>query len=164
MAGQPSANIAGVREVRIGIFVDYESPLARRVAGDIWSGISRAALEAGYTKSTALWEGLREERSAQGIEGPPVHVFVFGQDRPDAVDGIDAVGDVDSSHLYGVVVAVPERPSPLAGSLLYQGVGRITGSGVRAGSVEPALLHALPRECESYARRLLERLRALQEA
>lgn len=153
-----------MREVKIGIFVDYESPLARRVAGDIWSGISRAALEAGYTKSTALWESLREERSMEGIEGPPVHVFVVGQDRPDAVDAIEAVGEVRSSHLYGVVVAVPERPSPLAGSLLYQGVGRITGSGVRSGFVEPALLHALPRECASYARRLLERLRALQEA
>jgi hypothetical protein len=154
----------GVREVRVGVFVDYESPLARRVAGDVWSGLSRAALEAGYTKSTALWESLREERGTEGIAGPLVHVFVIGQDRPDAVDAVGAVGDVEASHLYGVVVAVPERPSPLAGSLLYQGVGRITGHGVRSGAVEPALLHALPRECESYARRLLERLRALQEA
>lgn len=153
-----------MREVRIGILVDYESPLARRVAGDLWSGISRAALGAGYTKSTAFWESLREGRGTEGIEGPPVHVFVVGQDRPDAVDAIDAVGGAGASLLYGVVVAVPERPSPLAGSLLYQGVGRITGSGVRSGSVEPALLHALPRECESYARRLLQRLRALQRA
>lgn len=146
------------------MFVDYESPLARRVAGDVWSGISREALEAGCTKSTALWEDLREERSTESLEGLPAHVFVVGQDRPDAVDAIRAVGDMEVPHLYGVVVAVPERPSPLAGSLLYQGVGRITASGVRSGSVEPALLHALPRECESYARRLLERLRVLQRA
>jgi hypothetical protein len=58
-----------------------------------------------------------------------------------------------------VIVAVPERPSPLAGSLLYQGVERLTGNGVKAGMVEPALLHAIPAECERYARRLLERLR-----
>jgi hypothetical protein len=60
--------------------------------------------------------------------------------------------------LYGVVVAAPTRTNPLAGSLLYQGVGRLTESGVRAGMVEPALLHASPVECERYARRLLERL------
>jgi hypothetical protein len=81
-----------------------------------------------------------------------------GQDRPDAVDAIEAVGDPAAPRLYGVVVAVPDRPSPLAGSLLYQGVQRLTDSGVRAGAVEPALLHAVPEECERYARRLLERL------
>ena len=82
----------------------------------------------------------------------------MGQDRPDAIDAIEAVGDPRASRLYGVVVAVPDRPSPLAGSLLYQGVQRLTDSGVRAGAVEPALLHAVPEECERYARRLLERL------
>jgi hypothetical protein len=81
-----------------------------------------------------------------------------GQDRPDAVDSIEAIGDPTSPRLYGVIVAVPNRPSPLAGSLLYQGVQRLTDSGVRAGAVEPALLHAVPEECERYARRLLERL------
>ena len=140
----------------MGILVDYESPLARRVAGDIWSGLSRAALEAGQVRITALWESLREGRSIP--EEPRVHVFVVGQDRPDAVDAIEVVGDPASPRLYGVVAAVPDRPSPLAGSLLYQGVQHLTDSGVRAGAVEPALLHAVPEECERYARRLLERL------
>ena len=31
-------------------------------------------------------------------------------------------GDPAAPHLYGVIVAVPDKPSPLAGSLLYQGV------------------------------------------
>jgi hypothetical protein len=139
--------------------VDYESPLARRVAGDVWSGLSRAALEAGYTKTTALWESLREGSPAAGLAGAPiVHVFAIGQDRPDAVDAVGAVGDPAAPHLYGVVVAVPDRPSPLTGSLLYQGVQRLTEAGVKAGMVEPALLHAVPVECERYARRLLSRL------
>jgi hypothetical protein len=140
------------------MFVDYESPLARRVAGDIWSGLSAAALSAGSTKTTARWESLRETRSPGALEGPLVHVFVVGQDRPDAIDAVSPVGGPDALHLYGVVVAVPDRPSPLAGSLLYQGVERLTGGGVKAGSVEPALLHAAPAECESYSRRLLDRL------
>jgi hypothetical protein len=67
-------------------------------------------------------------------------------------------------RLYGVVVAVPDRPSPLSGSLLYQGVERLKGGGVKVGIIEPALLHALPRECESYAKRLIERLSPLLEA
>ena len=140
----------------MGILVDYESPLARRVAGDVWSGLHRAALEAGFTKTTAVWESLREDRSG-GLEGPPVHVFAVGQDRPDAVDAVRAVGGTDGV-LYGLVVAVPDQPSPLAGSLLYQGVGRLTDAGVKVGLVEPALLHATPLECERYARRLLDRL------
>ena len=136
--------------------MDYESPLARHVAGDVWSGISRAALEAGFTKMTAVWGSLREgapERSAD----QPVQVFAIGQDRPDAVDAVEAAGGTDGV-LYGMIVAVPDTTSPLAGSLLYQGVGRLTDAGVRAGMVEPALLHASPVECERYARRLLERL------
>jgi hypothetical protein len=141
----------------VSILVDYESPLARRVAGDIWSGLSRAALEAGHVRITALWESLREGRSIP--EEPRIHVFAVGQDRPDAVDAIGAVGDPAARLLYGVVVAIPNRPSPLAGSLLYQGVQRLTDAGVKAGTVEPALLHAVPQECERYARRLLERLR-----
>ncbi|MBA2784044.1 MAG: hypothetical protein H0T74_14190, partial [Rubrobacteraceae bacterium] len=103
--------------------MDYESPLARRVAGDVWSGLYRAALEAGFTKTTALWKSLRETRSL--AEGPRVHVFAIGQDRPDAIDAVGAVGDPGAPHLYGVIVAVPDRPSPLAGSLLYQGVQRL---------------------------------------
>ncbi len=146
-------------EATVGILVDYESPLARRVAGDVWSGLSRAALEAGFTKTTALWKSLRETRSP--LEGPPVNVFAIGQDRPDAIDGVGAVGDPGAPHLYGVIVAVPGKPSPLAGSLLYQGVERLTGTGVKASMVEPALLHAVPTECERYARRLLERLGSL---
>ena len=133
--------------------VDYESPLARRVAGDVWSGLSRAALEAGFTKTTAVWESLRGGESGKA-GAPPVRVFAIGQDRPDAVDAVGGTGGV----LYGLVVAVPDRPSPLAGSLLYQGVNRLTETGVKAGMVEPALLHASVVECERYARRLLERL------
>jgi len=144
----------------VGILVDYESPLARRVAEDVWSGLSRAALEAGHVRITAHWEGLRERRRIP--EEPRIHVFAVGQDRPDAVDAVGAVGDPAVPRLYGVVVAVPNRPSPLAGALLYQGVQRLTDSGVRAGAVEPALLHAVPEECERYARRLLERLRGAQ--
>ncbi len=137
--------------------MDYESPLARRVAGDVWSGLSRAALEAGYARITALWESLREVGDRGATKGPLVYIFAVGQDRPDAVDAIGAIGDAAAPHLYGVVVAVPDRPSPLTGSLLYQGVQRLTDAGVRAGMVEPALLHAVPEECERYARRLLER-------
>ncbi len=140
--------------------MDYESPLARRVAGDVWSGLSRAALEAGYTKTTALWKSLREGRGPVPPGAPIVHVFAIGQDRPDAVDAVGAVGDPAVPHLYGVIVAVPDRPSPLTGSLLYQGVQRLTEAGVKAGMVEPALLHAVPEECERYARRLLSRLGA----
>jgi hypothetical protein len=140
------------------MIVDYESPLARRVAGDVWSGLSRTALEAGFTKTTALWKSLREPQSSTDPKGISVHVFAIGQDRPDAVDAIGAIGDPSAPRLYGVVVAVPDRSSPLSGSLLYQGVGRLTETGVKAGMVEPALLHAVPAECERYARRLLERL------
>jgi hypothetical protein len=142
--------------------VDYESLLARGVAGRIWSGLSVAALGAGYTKTTALWESLRASRSSEIFKGSQAHIFVVSQDRPDAIDAVRPVGDPGSSHhLYGVVVAVPDRPSPLAGSLLYQGVERLTGRGVKVGVVEPALLHALPKECESYAKRILERLSPL---
>ncbi len=146
-------------EATVGFLVDYESPLARRVAGDVWSGLSRAALEAGRAGITALWESLREVGDGRVAKDPLIYVFVVGQDRPDAVDAIEAVDDPASLHLYGVVVAVPDRPSPLTGSLLYQGVQRLTEAGVKAGMVEPALLHAVPEECERYARRLLERLR-----
>ena len=144
-------------QAAVGILVDYESPLARRVAGDIWSGLSRAALEAGHARITALWESLRETGGTGVAKDPLIYVFAVGQDRPDAVDSIHAVGDPASPLLYGVVVAVPDRPSPLTGSLLYQGVQRLTDAGVKAGMVEPALLHAVPEECERYARRLLER-------
>ncbi|CAN5132170.1 hypothetical protein BH18ACT10_BH18ACT10_07270 [soil metagenome] len=146
-------------EATVGILVDYESPLARRVAGAVWSGISRVALDAGHARTTALWESLRESREPDKPEGPRVHVFVVGLDRPDAVDAIGEPAPHAASRLYGVVVAVPEQANPLAGSLLYQGVERLTEAGVRPGAVEPALLHAVPQECERYARRLLERLR-----
>ena len=148
-------------EPEVGIFVDYESPLARKVAGDIWSGLSRTALGAGSTRVSAFWESLGEGRGSTALEGPAAYIFVVGQDRPEAIGSIGAVRDVGGpgiSRIYGVVVAVPDRPSPLAGSLLYQGVGGLTEAGVKVGAIEPALLHALPQECESYARRLLERL------
>ena len=141
--------------------MDYESQLARWVAGDVWSGLSKAALAAGFTKATAHWMSLREIESPTEPEAPLLHVFAIGQDRPDAIDAVGALGAPGSSRLYGLVVAVPDQPSPLAGSLLYQGVERLTGSGVRAGMVEPALLHAVHEECERYAHRLLERLRIL---
>ena len=147
-----------VSEATVGILVDYESPLARRAAGNIWSGLSRAALEAGLTKTTALWESLRENQGATDSGGPSLYVFAIGQDRPDAVDAVGAVDHPNVARLYGVIVAVPDKPSPLAGSLLYQGVERLKETGVKAGMVEPALLHAVPAECERYARRLLERL------
>ena len=137
--------------------MDYESPLASRVAGEVWSGLSRIALEAGFTKTTAHWESLRETRDTTTPEGPSAHIFVLGQDRPEAIDAIGAI-DASTPHLYGVIVAVPDKPSPLTGSLLYQGVGRLTQSGVKAGMVEPALLHAVPTECERYARHLYGRL------
>ena len=145
-------------EATIGILVDYESPLASRVAGEVWSGLSRTALEAGFTKTTALWQSLRETRSTTPPEGPSAHIFVLGQDRPEATDAIIAAEDTAAPHLYGVIIAVPHKPSPLAGSLLYQGVGRLTQSGVKAGMVEPALLHAVPTECERYARHFFGRL------
>ena len=147
----------------VGIYVDYESPVAREVAGRIWTGLSVAALDAGYVKTTALWESLRASRSLEELEGPRMHVFTVGQDRPDSIDAVCPIGDPKTS-LYGMVVAVPDRPSPLAGSLLYQGVERLTGGGVKVGAVEPALLRARPQECESYAKRLLERLSPLLDA
>ena len=145
-------------EAKIGILVDYESPLASRVAGEVWSGLSRTALKAGFEKTTALWQSLRETPSTTTPEAPSAHIFVVGQDRPDAIDAIGAFDDASVPHLYGVIVAVPHKPSPLAGSLLYQGVGRLTQSGVKAGMVEPALLHAVPAECERYALHLFKRL------
>jgi hypothetical protein len=148
----------GMMRPTVGIFVDYKSPLACEVAGKIWSGLSVSAIAAGYVRTTARWESLRGPSAREKLEGPQMHIFTMGQDRPDAVDAIHPVGNTGTCHLYGIVVAVPDRPSPLVGSLLYQGVERLTGSGVRAGAVEPALLHALPKECESYARRLLHRL------
>ncbi len=147
-------------EPRVDIFVDYESLHSRAVAEKIWSGLSAAALGSGYTRATALWESLRATRSPEKLGGSRVHVFVVGQDRPDAIDCISPAGNAEVAQLYGIVVAVPDRP----GSLLYQGVERLKEDGVKAGLVEPALLHALPGECESYARRLLERLAPLLEA
>ena len=151
---------------KVAIFVDYESLLARTVAGRIWSGLSAAALESGYTRITAVWGSLREGLVARDEPGAttPLRVFVVGQDRPDGVDAIAPALDADGRHLYGMVVAVPERPNPLSGSLLYQGLGRLTERGVGAGFVEPAPLRAAAGECELYARRLLERLREVGEA
>lgn len=151
-------------EVRVGIYVDYESALAKSVAEGVWSGLSRAALDSGHARISTFWEGLNSDDATSlassrspSVEGE-ITIFAIGQDHPDAMDEIEAMpGD---RRIYGLVVAVPDVPSPLAGSLLYQGVERIKRKGVRAAAVEPALLHASPRECESYARRLLERLRA----
>ncbi len=148
-------------EARVGIFVDYESPLARRVAGDIWAGISRAALGTGYEKTTALWRSLEKPGDPEKLEGALAHVFVLGQDRPETVENLGMMLP-DGSRLCGIVVAVPERPSPLSGSLLYQGVERLTNAGVRAGDVLPALVPSVPKtESEAYTARLLERLRKI---
>ena len=127
------------------------------MAGEVWSGLYRTALKAGFTKTTARWQSLRETSTTTAPESTSAHIFVIGQDRPDAIDVIDATG-ASVPHLYSVIVAVPNKPSPLAGSLLYQGVGRLTGSGAKAGMVEPALLHAVPIECERYASHLFQRL------
>ena len=99
----------------MGILVDYESPLARRVAGDIWSGLSRAALEGGHVRITAFWESLRETKRIP--KHPRIHVFAVGQDRPDAVDAIEAVGDPRGPRLYGVVVNMVAKRS--TGSYYY---------------------------------------------
>ena len=117
------------------------------MAGDVWSGLSRAALEAGFTKTTAHWESLREARIP--TEGLPVHVFAIGQDRPYAIDAVGAVGDPGAPHLYGVIVAVPSEPSPLAGSLLYQGVEIVRPTAAMAGtgtrpSNRPLIARAVP--------------------
>lgn len=145
----------------VSIFVDYDSPLARRVADDIWSGLSRAATDTGYTRATSLWKSLRGVHLPEPIPGSLAYIFVVGQDSPDAVDALQTIvasRTGEAPRVYGVVVAVPDHPSPLAGSLLYQGVERLTRGGVKPGAVEPALLHAVSAECEGYARRLLERL------
>lgn len=153
-------------EARVGIFVDYESALAKSVAENVWSGLTRAALDSGRARISTFWEGLNPKdvvslaisRSPSELRGQEIKIFAVGQDRPDAIDEIEVLeGD---SKIYGLVVAVPNATSPLAGSLLYQGVERLKEKGVRAGAIEPALLHAMPNECESYARRLLERLQA----
>lgn len=151
-------------EARVAIFVDYESKLARGVAEGVWSGLSRAALDTGGSKIATYWESLESNDvisialSRTPSKSQEISIFVVGQDRPDAIDEIEV--PPGGSSVFGVVVAVPDAPSPLAGPLLYQGVERLKEKGVKAASVEPALLHALPTECESYARRLLERLPA----
>lgn len=136
------------------MFVDYESSLARQVAKDVWAELSRAALDVGFTKSTALWKSIREERGQERPDAPLLNVFIVGQDRPEEVDAMGAVGN---SNIYGLVVAVPDQTSPLAGSLLYQGVERLTATGVRVGRIEPTLLNASGVECGAYARHLLQR-------
>ena len=80
------------------------------------------------------------------------------------VERIGALGRSETSSLYGVVVATPERPSPLSGSLLYQGVGQLTKEGVRVGAVLPALVPVSPKtECEAYAAQLFNRLRQTRQ-
>lgn len=143
------------KETTVGILVDYEGPLARKVAGSVWSGLSRAALSDGYTKTTAQWESLKEPRSLEKIEGSEVCIFVIEQNLPEAVDLIRAA---DSPALYGLIVAVPEPPSLLAGPLLDQGLQRLAAGGVEPSAIESALLPYAPEECTLYARRLLGRL------
>jgi hypothetical protein len=153
-----------VTEAKVAIFVDYGSKLARSVAEGLWSGLSRAALDSGSARITTFWERLDSNdvislalsKSPSGSRSQEIAIFVVGQERPDAIDEIEV--PPGGSMVFGLVVAVPDRPSPLAGSLLYQGVERLREKGVKAAAVEPALLHAAPDECVSYARKLLERL------
>ncbi len=142
--------------------MDYESPPAYQVARDIWSVLSRVALNSGLDGITARWESLQDPEVASA-GGSSVIVFVIGQDRPETVERIGAFGERGPTPLYGVVVATPERPSPLSGSLLYQGVGRLTGDGVKAGAILPALVPVSPKtEGEAYAGRLLGRLQEMR--
>lgn len=151
-------------EAKVAIYVDYGSELARGVAEGVWSGLSRAALDSGSAKIAAFWETLdsKDVISLALSKSPPearsqeISIFVVGQERPDVIDEIEV--PPGGSKVFGLVVAVPDSPSPLAGPLLYQGVERLKSKGVRAASIEPALLHARPGECESYARKLLGRL------
>jgi hypothetical protein len=153
-----------VAEAKVAIFVDYQSKLARAVAEGVWSGLSRVALDSGRARISTFWESLTANdvislalsKSPSGARSQEIAIFVVGQERPDAIDEIEVPpGD---SKLFGLVVAVPDATSPLAGPLLYQGVERLKGKGVKAKTIEPALLHAAPAECESYARKLLDRL------
>ncbi|CAN5500484.1 MAG: hypothetical protein M3494_17805 [Actinomycetota bacterium] len=153
-------------DAKVAIFVDYGSELARSVAEGVWSGLSRAALDSGSAKIATFWERLDSKdvislalsQSPSAARSQEIAIFVVGQERPDIIDEIEAPpGD---SKVFGLVVAVPDIPSPLAGPLLYQGVERLKSKGVRAARVEPALLRGTPDECESYARKLLERLPA----
>jgi hypothetical protein len=154
----PREKVKFYLETTVNMLVDYEGALARRVAGDLWSGLSRAALdsEAGKTKTTALWDSLRSPVEPEGSEAS-VRIFVMEQDLPEAVESLTALQGPET--LYGLVLAVPDAPSPLAGSLLYQGVERLKESGVRVGNIEPALLRASAEECGRYASQLLGRLK-----
>ena len=146
------------------ISVDYESPSAHRVARDVWSALSRTALNSGLAGITARWESLQKQEVVSKLEDSPAHVFIIGQDRPEAVELIDVPGNPGVARLYGVVVATPERPSPLSGALLYQGVERLTAKGVRAGAILPALVPLSPKtEGEAYVARLFGRLRETRE-
>ncbi|AHY48046.1 Hypothetical Protein RradSPS_2763 [Rubrobacter radiotolerans] len=156
-------------DARVAIYVDYNSQLAKSVAESIWSGLTRSAAQSGGGRISTYWDGLdprnvlklatsrspRPEGAERGVV-----IFAVGQDRPDAVDDIP-VADLSGTErtIFGLVVAVPEPQSPLAGPLLYQGVERLTNGGVRMGDIEPALLRSASAECESYAERLMERLR-----
>lgn len=152
----------GMADTKVGILVDYESPLAREVAGKVWSGISAMALASGHDKCSALWDGLGGIKAYRKLSGVELLVFVIGQDRPYAVDSIGVAEVWEDARLYGTIVAVPERPSPLAGPLLYQGVERLTEGGTKARKIEPAMLRSMKAECEAYANRLLERLTNLR--
>jgi hypothetical protein len=146
------------------ISVDYESPSAHQVARDLWSALSRTALNSGFAGITARWESLQAQGELSSFEDSAVFIFVLGQDQPETVENIHAFEGTEPPRLYGVVVATPERPSPLSGSLLYQGVGRLTAEGVRAGAILPALVPVSPKiEGEAYAARLLGRLRKMRE-
>ena len=145
------------------ISVDYESPSAHRVAREVWSALSRIALNSGTAGITARWEGLKNTKVGPSVQDSSINLFIVGQDLPESVEYVGAPRDSNAPRLYGVVIATPGGPSPLAGSLLYQGVERLTGEGIKAGAILPALIPVSPKtEGEAYAARLFERLQEMR--
>ena len=132
------------------------------MARDIWAALSRTALDSGFSGVTARWERLRKLEAFPGHEDSSLCLFVVGQDRPEAMEYVGSPGP-PAHLLYGVVVATPERSSPLSGSLLYQGVGRLTDGGVRGGALLPALVPVSPKtEGVAYAEQLFIRLQEVR--
>ena len=83
----------------VSILVDYESPLAREVAGDIWAGLSAAVVDTASAKATALWESLSTPKGPERLGESRVHIFVVGREHLDAIDAVHLVCDPGSSCL-----------------------------------------------------------------
>jgi hypothetical protein len=125
----------------VSIFLGYGSPYAREAIIGIPSTHFGATFGAGSTKIAAL-PGLQAPRSSGKLGGFGIRFFTVGQDRPDAY------------HLYGVVLAIPDQPSRLTNSLLYQAVGLLVEDDATAGATG----YGLPNECEDHTARFPERL------